>query len=191
MLKDLVLKNRSYRGYDESRQVTREELSELVDLTRYTASSVNIQPLKYYLSWEREEVKQIVSLTKWAAALSELHLPHPGSYPAAFIVICQDLSISSSPTAFQRDIGIAAQTILLAATEKDLGGCMIGNFKRQELKFLLHLEEHIEPNLVLAIGKPAEKILITSVKEDGKTTYYRDETGTHYVPKRSLEDILL
>ena len=88
-------------------------------------------------------------------------------------------------------MGIAAQTILLGATEKGLGGCMIGNFKRSEMKSLLHLSENIEPNLVLAIGKPAEKVVLTSVKEDGKTSYYRDEEGTHYVPKRSLEDIIL
>ena len=191
MLKDLVLRNRSYRGYDENRKVSWEELAELVDLTRYTASSVNMQPLKYYLACDKEEVEKIVSITKWAAALSELHLPHPGSYPAAFIVICQDLEISPSTTTFQRDVGIAAQTILLGATEKGLGGCMIGNFKRSEMKSLLHLSENIEPNLVLAIGKPAEKVVLTSVKEDGKTSYYRDEEGTHYVPKRSLEDIIL
>ena len=191
MLKDLVLKNRSYRGYDESLQVSREELAQLVDLTRYTASSVNMQPLKYYLACTKEEVEQIVSITKWAAALSKLHLPHPGTYPAAFIVICQDLKISSSTPTFQRDVGIVAQTILLGATEKGLGGCMIGNFKRKELRDLLHLDDTIEPQLVLAIGKPAEKVVLTSVKEDGKTAYYRDEEGIHYVPKRSLEDILL
>ncbi len=81
MLKDLVLKNRSYRGFDESRRVTREELAELVDLTRYTASSVNMQPLKYYLSWEKDQVEQLVARTRWAAALSQLHLPHPGTHP--------------------------------------------------------------------------------------------------------------
>lgn len=191
MLKDLVLKNRSYRGFDESRRVTREELAELVDLTRYTASSVNMQPLKYYLSWEKDQVEQLVARTRWAAALSQLHLPHPGTHPTAFIIICQDLDISPNPQTFQRDVGIVAQTILLAATEKGLGGCMIGNFKKEELKSFLQLPSNIEPQLVVAIGKPAENIVLTSVKEDGKTAYYRDEDGTHYVPKRSLEDILL
>ena len=191
MLKDLVLKNRSYRGFDESRRVTREELAGLVDLTRYTASSVNMQPLKYYLSLEKDQVEQLVARTRWAAALSQLHLPNPGTHPTAFIIICQDLDISPNPQTFQRDVGIVAQTILLAATEKGLGGCMIGNFKKEELKSFLQLPSNIEPQLVVAIGKPAENIVLTSVKEDGKTAYYRDEDGTHYVPKRSLEDILL
>lgn len=191
MLKDLVIKNRSYRGYDESRPVTAEELMEFVDLTRYTASSVNLQPLKYYLAWEKEQVEKILPLTKWAGALAHLSLPYPGTHPAAFIIICQDIAIAGNPTTFLRDIGISAQTMLLAAAEKGLGGCMIGNFKSKELKELLQLPEQIEPNLIVAFGKPAENIQLTSVGEDGKTSYYRDESGTHFVPKRSLKDILL
>lgn len=192
MLKDLVKNNRSYRGFDESRRVTKEELEEFVDLTRYTASSVNMQPLKYYIAYEKEEVSRILALTKWAAALPQFSLPRPGMGPAGFVVICQDLSISANTTTFLKDVGIVAQTILLAATEKGLGGCMIGNFSKSGLKELLKLPEEMEPSLVVAIGKPAEKIVLTDVGEDGKTAYYRDEEGTtHYVPKRRLEDILL
>ena len=107
-------------------------------------------------------------------------------------MICLDKSIAPNETAFLRDVGIAAQTILLAATEKGLGGCMIGNFNRAALKELIQLPENVEPNLVVAIGKPAEKVVLTEAGADGNTRYYRDETGTvHFVPKRALKDILL
>ena len=191
MLKDLVLKNRSYRGYDSAFRFKREELMELVDLTRYTASSVNEQPLKYYIACEKEEVDEILPLTMWAKALKDIQLPHPGMGPSAFIIICQDMNISSNTTRFQRDVGIVAQTILLGAVDKGLGGCMIGSFRKPELKKLLSLPEHIEPNLVLALGRPAEKIVLTEVGEDGDTAYYRDENDVHYVPKRRLEDLIL
>ena len=192
MLRDLVIKNRSYRGYDETRKIAKEELLEFVDLTRYTASSTNTQPLKYYISCDKTEVDEIQKLTHWAAALPQIDLPYPGTMPTAFIIICQDTSINNSSTMFLRDIGVAAQTMLLAATEKGLGGCMIGNFNKNELKALLHFSENIEPNLIIAFGKPAEKIILTDVGADGNTRYYRDESGTvHYVPKRSLKDILL
>ena len=191
MLKDLVMKNRSYRGFDESFRFSREELLELVDLTRYTASSVNEQPLKYYIAFEKEEVEQILPLTMWARALKDTQLPHSGMGPSAFIIICQDMNISANTTRFQRDVGIAAQTILLAAVEKGLGGCMIGSFRKPELKSRLGLSEGIEPNLVVALGKPAEKVILTEVGADGSTAYYRDENDVHYVPKRRLEDIIL
>lgn len=192
MLRDLVIKNRSYRGYDETRKMTREELLEFVELTRYTASSINLQPLKYYVSCDKAEVDKIQKLTHWAAALPQIDLPYPGTMPTGFIIICQDTNIDNSSTRFLRDIGAAAQTMLLAATEKGLGGCMIGSFNKKELKSLLGFSENIEPNLIVAFGKPAEKIMLTDVGADGNTRYYRDESGTvHYVPKRSLKDILL
>ena len=191
MLKELVEKNRSYRGYDPSVCLTREDLLELVDLTRYTASSVNEQPLRYYIAWEKEEVEKILPLTMWAKALKEMQLPRPGKEPAAFIIICQDMNISSNTTRFQRDVGIVAQTMLLGAVEKGLGGCMIGSFYKPQLKELLNLPEGVEPNLIVALGKPAEKVVLTEVGEDGSTKYYRDAEDTHYVPKRSLKDLVL
>ena len=191
MLEELVKKNRSYRGYDPSVRLTRKDLLELVDLTRYTASSVNEQPLRYYIAWEKEEVEKILPLTMWARALKDIQLPHPGKEPAAFIIICQDMNISSNTTRFQRDVGIAAQTMLLAAVERGLGGCMIGSFYKPQLKELLHLPDDVEPNLVVALGKPAEKVVLTDVGEDGSTKYYRDAEDVHYVPKRSLADLVL
>ena len=189
MFKDLVKQNRSYRGYDESRKVTREELLDLVDCARLTPSSVNRQPLRYYLAWEKEKVDRIQSLTKWAAALPDMTLPHPGMRPTAFIVICQDKKLA--PTPFLKDVGIVAQTILLAAVEKGLGGCMIGNYNAKTVQEKLDLPENMEPMLIVAIGKPAEQVVLTEVGEDGNTAYYRDSQDVHYVPKRKLEDVIL
>lgn len=191
MFRDLVVKNRSYRGFDESYKFTKEQLEDLVDLTRYTASSVNGQPLKYKIVWEKEEVDGLQELTFWARALPQLTLPHDGMHPTAFIVICQDTNIGPDLSRYQKDIGIVAQTMLLAAVEQELGGCMIGNFVPANVKAKLELPENIQPVLIVALGKPAEKIVITDVKEDGKTNYYRDENDVHYVPKRALSDILL
>lgn len=191
MLKDLIRQNRSYRGYDESRKVTKEELMDMVECARLAPSSINMQPLKYFLAWTPEVTKKIQPLTQWAKALPEITLPHEGHCPTAFIVICQDMNWNSSTTVFQRDVGIVAQTMLLAAVEMGLGGCMIGSFNKEELHKVLELPDHIVPSLVVAIGKPDEKIVLTDVKEDGNTKYYRDEADVHYVPKRHLEDIVL
>ncbi|MDO4323550.1 MAG: nitroreductase family protein [Lachnospiraceae bacterium] len=191
MLKDLVKANRSYRGYDESRRIAREELTDMVDCARLAASSVNQQPLRYYLAWEKEEVDKIQAMTKWARGLPELELPHKGMCPTGFIVICQDTRVWESLARFQKDVGIAAQTILLRAAEMGLGGCMIGNFNAGEVKEKLGLAEYLAPMLIVAIGKPAEKVVITEVSEGDSIAYYRDENDVHYVPKRKLEDILL
>ena len=128
MLIDLIKANRSYRGYDHSRAVTKDELLHLVEAARLCPSSVNMQPLKYFLACDSSTVATIQAETKWAKGLPELTLPHPGKEPTAFIVICQDTSIDANLSRFQRDVGIVAQTMLLTAVEMGLGGCMIGNF---------------------------------------------------------------
>lgn len=189
MFRDLVIKNRTYRGFDESYRIDRAVLEELVDLTRYTASSANLQPLKYRVAADRETVARIQPLTHWAGALPQLQLPREGSRPTAFIVICQDMRISAS-TAMLKDVGIVAQTIALGAAEMGLGCCMIGSFSAQKLREAIELPEELEPKLVIALGKPAEEIVLEEAQA-GKTTYYRDERGAHHVPKRPLSEILI
>lgn len=191
MFKDLVKLNRSYRGYDETYVMTKEVLLDLVDCARLSPSSVNAQPFKYFLAWEKETVDKIQSLTKWARALPDMELPHKGMCPTGFIVICQDLKIGDSLARYQKDVGIVAQTILLAATEKELGGCMIGNFGAAPVKETLELEEHLMPVLIIALGKPNEKIVLKEIEAGDDTTYYRDEDDVHYVPKRKLSDIII
>lgn len=191
MLKELVIKNRSYRGFDESYWFTKEQLEGYVDLTRYTASSVNAQPLKYKIVYEKYKVEAVRPLTRWARALPDMVLPHPNMHATAFIIICQDTDISPNLARYQKDIGIVAQTITLAAVEDGLGGCMIGNFTPDEIKETLNLAENLTPMLIIALGKPAEEIVIKEIDNGESTKYYRDENDVHYVPKRKLKDILI
>ena len=190
MLIDLIKANRSYRGYDHSRTVTKDELLHLVEAARLCPSSVNMQPLKFFLACDPTTVATIQAETKWAKGLPDLTLPHPGKEPTAFIVICQDTSIDANLSRFQRDVGIVAQTMLLTAVEMGLGGCMIGNFNAGSVHDILRLKEEVRPLLIVAIGKPDEDVILTEV-EDGKTGYYRDEQDRHYVPKRKLEDLVI
>ena len=191
MLIDLVKKNRSYRGYNENRNVTKEELLELVDCARLCPSTANAQPLRYYLAWEEEETRRIQVHTNWAKALPQLKLPHKGMCPTAFIIILQDTAVDENLSKYQKDVGITAQTMLLAATEKGLGGCMIGSFGAGSLKTELNLPDNLAPLLVVAVGEPAETVELVEIGQGESTNYYRDEKDVHYVPKRRLEDIVV
>ena len=189
--KELVLKNRSYRGYDETHRMTREELVELIDYARLTPSAMNGQPFCYYLAWEKEEVDKIQPLTKWGAALPQMTLPHEGKCPTGFIVICQNKEVSENLQQYRTDLGIVTQTMCLGATAKGLGCCMIGNFNGITLRDALGIDEQYMPLLVVAVGKPDETIVIREIEKGESTKYYRDDEDVHYVPKRKLEDILL
>ena len=191
MFLDLVKQARRHRGFRQDRKVTRQELEHLVECARFTPAARNDQVLKYYLAEKPETVAAIQPLTKWAGALAELHLPRKGAEPVAYIVICLDGSLAENPTPYQRDVGIVAQTMLLAAVEMGLNGCMIGSFAAGELREKLGLPEAIKPQLLLALGEGTDRIVMTDVGEDGSTTYYRDAEDTHYVPKRTLEQLIL
>lgn len=191
MFLDLVKQARSHRGFRQDRKVTRQELEHLVECARFAPAARNDQVLKYYLAEKPETVAAIQPLTKWAGALAELHLPRKGAEPVAYIVICLDGSLAENPAPYQRDVGIVAQTMLLAAAEMGLNGCMIGSFAAGELREKLGLPEAIKPQLLLALGEGTDRIVMTDVGEDGSTTYYRDAEDTHYVPKRTLEQLIL
>ncbi len=188
MLKDLILKNRSYRRFDEEKKISREELLELVNLARLSPSAANRQPLKYYLSSDQETNEKIFSTLAWAAALKDWNGPDEGEKPSAYIVILGDKKVSEK---FSVDPGIVAQSILLGATEKGLGGCMFGSVSRGKLMKLLNIPSQYEILYVLALGYPVEKVQIDDLDESGSTNYWRDENQVHHVPKRSLSEIIV
>jgi len=185
---DLVLRNRSYRRFDESHRITRQTLLELVDLARQTPSAGNKQPLKYLLSADPEINALIFPTLGWAGYLKDWPGPGPGERPTGYIVLLVDETIAKD---WWCDDGIAAQTIYLGAVARGLGGCMIGNIQREKFREALAIPEHLKIRLVLALGVPAERVVLEPLPPDGDVRYWRDEKGVHHVPKRSLEEIVL
>lgn len=188
MIKDLVKQNRTYRRFYQEVAVEHQMLRELVDLGRLSASGANLQPLKYILSCDPQKNALIFPHLGWAGYLKDWQGPGEGERPSAYIIILNDTQISPSPGC---DQGIAAQSILLGATEKGLGGCMIGTVQRQKLCKALDIPSHYEILLVLALGKPKEQVLIEALNATNDIKYWRDSDGKHHVPKRALDDIIL
>ena len=189
-VQELIRASRSYRSFDPSHPISREALAEMVECARFCPSSRNLQVLKFRLVTEVEELNQMLSCTRWAGLLRDMVIPPVGHAPTAYVVICIDTSLTDQLVPFQKDVGICAQSILLAATEAGFGGCMIGSFQADAVKNALSLPDHLAPQLVLGMGKPDETVELTEVGEDGNVAYYRKD-GVHYVPKRALEDLII
>ncbi len=188
MLRELVLRTRSYRRFHQDQAIPRETLVALVDLARLSASAANWQPLKYMLSCTPEQNAKIFPHLAWAGYLADWPGPVEGERPAAYIVILGDRHIAKQVGC---DHGIAAQIILLGATELGLGGCMIGSLQRELLRQELALPERYDILLVLALGRPKETVVLEEVGLDGDIRYWRDAQGVHHVPKRALAEIIL
>lgn len=191
MLYELVRKNRSYRSFDPSRTVSEAELRSFVDCARCTPSSGNRQFLRFRLCASPAEMQKVLPHLKWAALLQKWHLPPAGHEPPACIVLCHDKTVAENVRASEKDTGIAAQTLLLAAVEAGLGGCMIANFSPEALAASLGLAPHLVPVLVVALGLPDEEILLEDAAPGAATAYYRDEKGRHHVPKRTTDELIV
>ena len=186
--KNLVLKNRSYRRFDQNSRIAQDLLIELVGLARISASPANLQALKFWIVSDEGECEQMFENVKFAGYLKDWGGPSEGEKPSGYIIILGDKDIKPS---FEIDAGIAAQTILLGAAEKGLGGCMVKAFKRESLGMLLGISEKLEIVLVIALGKPGEVCVIEDYDESKGIEYYRDAEGVHHVPKRSLDELIL
>ncbi len=189
MIKDIVKASRTRRSFRSNVEISREVLIDLVDTARFCPAARNLQVLKYRLVTDKKELSDLLALTYWAGSLG-IKLPPDDHEPSAFIVICHDTSIAPTSNLYSIDVGISAQTILLAAAEMKLGGCMLGAFSADKVKETLKIADNLEPQLIIALGLPDDTIeLVEAV--DGKVKYYRDENNVHYVPKRPLDEIII
>jgi nitroreductase len=188
MLQDLIVKNRSYRRFHQEEVIALETLRDLVDLARLSASGANLQPLKYLLACDAETNASIFPHLAWAGYLRDWDGPEEGERPSGYIIILGDTEIRTS---FGVDPGIAAQSILLGATERGLGGCIIASIRQAELRQTLNLDPRYEILLVLALGKPVETVVIDPLGPDGDIKYWRDDDSVHHVPKRALDSIIV
>ncbi len=188
MLRDLVLKNRSYRRFYQEEKISRDELLEWVDLARLTSSGANLQNLKFVIINEEDKNEKVFKELKWAGYLKDWDGPEEGEKPSAYIVMLVDTEIGSN--VFWHH-GLAAQSILLGATEKGFGGCMFASYNKENIKKALGISDRYEILMVIALGKPKEEVVLDDIGTDGDIKYWRDENKVHHVPKRRLEDIVL
>ena len=188
MLTELLRKNRSYRRFRQDPPIERQTLEELVELTRLCPSAANRQPLKYLLSCDAERNALVFPHLAWAGYLTGWSGPTEHERPTAYIIILGDAEITHS---FSCDHGIAAQSILLGAVERGLGGCMIGSIQREKLREALEIPKRYEILLVLALGKPSETVVLDDGKSPDDIKYWRDDGDVHHVPKRPLSELIV
>lgn len=185
----LVLKNRSYRRFYENEALSMETLESLAALGRIVPSASNSQAIKFMLINTPEENAKVYKTLGWAGMLSDWDGPEEGERPSAYIILLVDLALGKNKLT---DDGIIAQTILLGATAKGYGGCMLGDIRRTELSKSLGINsEKYSIDLVIALGKPKEEVVLEDITPLHGNHYYRDENAVHHVPKRSLEDLII
>ena len=180
----LLEKNRSTRGYDSSFVVRPDQLRRIVAVNTKVASARNRQMLRFRLVMS-DEAHKLLPYISMGAGFADVHLPLPGHEPNAFIVVC---SAIEPRTSTYIDLGISVQSMLLQAAEIGLNGLCILSFDKDAIKGALALE--LEPLMVVAVGKSAEKHALVEITADEPHGYYRKDC-VHCVPKVRLDDLII
>lgn len=184
-LDELLLRNRSHRGYLKDYVVKREELERIVGVCSKIPSACNQQVLRFRLITKDSGADKVLKSIRLGAALPELHLPFPGTEPEAFIIIC---STTAESKLVDVDLGIAIQSMLLKTVEMGLNGLCIGAFNRNDVR--QDFELPYDPLMIIAVGKGIEKIELTPISPEESRAYYRKD-GVHYVPKIGTKDLII
>ena len=168
---------------DSSFKVRKDQLLSLVEAARLAPSAMNQQALRYRLVTE-EEAPLVLPHLRLGTALPDMKLPLEGTEPNAFVVICA----TKEGRFVDIDLGIATQSILLRAVEMGLNGVCIAAFDPEAVQKALQLP--LVPQLLIAIGRSAERIEVIDIAEGESQTYYR-RNGVHFVPKLRAEDLII
>lgn len=186
MIRDLIIKNRSYRRFDSTVKITFKQIEEWIELARFSASGRNMQPLKYVVCTNEQINEKIFPNLGWAGFLTNWKGPAENERPVAYVVVLHDISLSSD---YYCDDGIAIQSILLGAVEDGFGGCIIGSVNKRKVAKILKLPDNLEILWLIALGKPAEECVLEDMKNNN-IEYWRDLNKIHHVPKRALNEII-
>lgn len=186
MIKDTIKKNRSYRRFFADKAVDTETLVSIVDEARFCPSGANKQRLRVSIINDEKGKNEIFSTLKFAGYLTDWKGPAESERPAAYIALCSESELDSL---LAIDLGIFAQTILLSATERGIGGCMFRSYDAAKVSEIVGVEG-MKPHLVIALGYPSERVECVGVKDDD-IKYFRGADDVHYVPKLTSDELII
>ncbi len=192
MIADWVGRTRTVRRFQEERVLDLARLHQWVDLARLGGSARNGQVLKYMVVTAEALRHKLFPLLGWAGYLTDWPGPAAGERPSAYIVCLLDTELrKGAESEAYCDLGIATQNLLLGAAEQGVYGCRIAAFAHDPVHRLLQLENRFKVLLVVALGYPAESVVLEELGPQGDIRYWHDEHGVHHVPKRALAELLV
>ena len=183
-----VSEARTCRRFVQDMRISQDDLNWLMECVSRVSCARNAQVLRYMLVSSPEKCAEMFVHMRWAGALKDWDGPAEGERPTAYIAI---LSPKESTTHMHMDVGIAAQTIQLAAHTRGIGCCMHASFERQACMELLRVPDDMQIALILTLGMAKEERRLASMPANGDFVYWRDAQGVHHVPKRTVSELTL
>lgn len=188
-LENLLEWRRSYRKFDESRLISKNDIDEILNSIKFASCANNRQYLRFISVENKDKVLEIFDNTKWAASLpNNIGRPKEGERPVYFIAILSD---EAKKLRFNGlDEGLVISNLTLTAAEKGIGSCIIGSVNDKKMREILNYDDNYSCEVVIAFGYPKVKSTIKEINLEEDQSYYLDEDGNYIVPKYKKDDIV-
>jgi nitroreductase len=134
MVLETIEARRSIRRFQD-RPIPLEVLQTLLEAVQWAPSGSNIQPWAFVVIREPANIRKV-----------RLFSPGLGGEPTALIILCSDQS-ADTPTAIM-DVSMAAQNVMLTATDHGVGSCVVRSHNQKALQTLVNLPRHVVPGQV-------------------------------------------
>lgn len=181
---DAMEKRRSIRKF-LPKEIPAGVLWEIVSLSRLYPSGGNLQPVRFAIVTDPQKRDVLFADLRWAMYLPEFTIAE-SERPTGYIVLLRDERIKQK---CDYDIGAASTMVMLGAVAQGLATCALASFKRDALSDLLQLEAHFVPELVIAVGYPAQESTVVPMEDSVK--YTEDENKNILVPKWETNQVLI
>lgn len=186
MIIDIVNKRHSTRIYND-KDITREELLDIVKCGQNYPSRANLQPLKYILITDKEIRDKVFDTILWGSKNSNFKVFKNKEYaPGNYIVVCVDKNIIGA--GYEYEIGASIQSMLLSATEKNINSLWVKSFDRKSLSSILNTNDDIILDSLVCLGYSNQENSRVPVKESPQVIVNNDLNMI--TPKRDIKEVL-
>jgi len=153
-VKTAIIKTRSVRKY-KNKKISNVLIKNLIDAARLAPSGNNAQPARYLIV-KNKDIKHKLKENKvfkqefvYKAPLIIVCCGDPGAYPRTKLETGFDSPFKIRAV---RDVAIAAQNLVLRATELGLGTCYIGWRHKDRIKKVLGIPKSYVVPFVITVG---------------------------------------
>jgi nitroreductase len=181
---EMILSRRSVRAF-EPEPVPEEVLKKMCEAGRQAPTGANRQPFEFLVVTRPDLLAKVYETLKWAAYIAPHGDPPAGKEPTAYIVLLRNDREGDKVPYY--DCGFVAAQTLLAGLCFGVAGCALLSFDPKKVHQDFQLPDHLQPEMVLALGYPAE--FPVSVDREDTVKYWRDDQERHFVPKYPLDKI--
>jgi nitroreductase len=157
---DLIKTRRSIRAFSD-KVVADDHLTQVLDAGRFAPSGMNNQPWRFAIIRDKNFKDMISGLTRYSKTIKDADV---------LIAVFLDTATSYHHTKDVQAVGACIQNMLLAIHSLGLGGVWLGEILKseKEFKILLEIPEPYELMAVIAMGYPAEPIIVNSKRKELK-----------------------